>query len=617
MDPIATVKDGFNQVAKRQKHYHTISQAVTDGAFEGFVESLVQILTKNDPKTVLTELKLKLDSLLPINHLQESQKETNTSLTKFEKFLGKSDMFPASISIDLDHQLVDKMLVEYLYRQGLFEVGELLIKESEVDVDGQLSEVIARSLEIHRVTEPLKEKDTEPAMRWISENREKLKEDGSKLEMELVSLKYWEMLRQRKRSEALRFARVHFPKFASLHSVKIRKLIVALLWVRDLENYPHAEELFPLGWDKASRELTKQYYNLHDQPSSSLLAVALSAGVESLPRLLKLVRVMGLRKEECGEMKQQLPVDLELGDEFQFHSVFVCPVSREQSDEYNPPMMMPCRHVLCKETILRLCKCCSTRRFKCPYCHAYTTAATCRQSLEIHRVTEPLKEKDTEPAMRWISENREKLKEDGSKLEMELVSLKYWEMLRQRKRSEALRFARVHFPKFASLHSVKIRKLIVALLWVRDLENYPHAEELFPLGWDKASRELTKQYYNLHDQPSSSLLAVALSAGVESLPRLLKLVRVMGLRKEECGEMKQQLPVDLELGDEFQFHSVFVCPVSREQSDEYNPPMMMPCRHVLCKETILRLCKCCSTRRFKCPYCHAYTTAATCRQLYI
>ncbi|KAG2334490.1 hypothetical protein Bca52824_005670 [Brassica carinata] len=149
MDPIATVKDGFNQVAKRQKHYHTISQAVTDGAFEGFVESLVQILTKNDPKT-----------------------ETNTSLTKFEKFLGKSDMFPASISIDLDHQLVDKMLVEYLYRQGLFEVGELLIKESEVDVDGQLSEAIARSLEIHRVTEPLKEKDTEPAMRWISENRE-------------------------------------------------------------------------------------------------------------------------------------------------------------------------------------------------------------------------------------------------------------------------------------------------------------------------------------------------------------------------------------------------------------------------------------------------------------
>ncbi|CAN6810479.1 unnamed protein product [Brassica oleracea] len=378
MDPIATVKDGFNQVAKRQKHYHTISQAVTDGAFEGFVESLVQILTKNDPKTVLTELKLKLDSLLPINHLQESQKETNTSLTKFEKVLGKSDMFPASRSIDLDHQLVDKMLVEYFYRQGLFEVGELLIKEAEVEVDDQLSEAIARSLEIRRVTEPLKEKDTEPAMRWISENRENLKEEASKLEMELVSLKYWEMLRQRKRSEALRFARAHFPKFASLHSVKIRKLIVALLWVRDLENYPHSEELFPLGWDKASRELTKQYYNLHGQPSSSLLAVALSAGVESLPRLLKLVRVMGLENEEWGEMKQ-LPVDLELGDEFRFHSVFVCPVSREQSDEYNPPMMMPCRHVLCKETILRLCKCCSTRRFKCPYCPAYTTAAACRQ----------------------------------------------------------------------------------------------------------------------------------------------------------------------------------------------------------------------------------------------
>ncbi|KAF2610296.1 hypothetical protein F2Q70_00007247 [Brassica cretica] len=362
IDKIATVKDGFNQVAKRQKHYHSISQAVTDRAFEGFVESLVQILTTNDPKTVLTELKLKLDSLLPINQLQESQKELNTT----------------SISIDLDQQLVNKMLVEYLYRQGLFEVGELLIKEAEVEVDDQLSEAIDRSLEIHRVTEPLKHKDIDPAMRWISENRENLKEDGSKLEMELVSLKYWDMLRQGKCSEALRFARAHFPKFASLHSVKIRKLIVALLWVKDLDNYPHAEELFPFGWDKASRELTKQYYHLHDQPSSSLLAVALSAGVESLPRIMKLFRVMGLEKEEWGEMKQ-LPVDLGLGDEFQFHSVFVCPVSREQSDEEKPPMMMPCRHVLCKEMILRLCKCCSTRRFKCPYCPAHTTAAACRR----------------------------------------------------------------------------------------------------------------------------------------------------------------------------------------------------------------------------------------------
>lgn len=381
MDKIATVRDGFNQVAKRQKHYHSTSQAVTDRAFEGFVESLVQILTKKDLKAVLTELKLKLDSLFyPINQLQESQKEWNTSLAKFEKVLGKPDMFPASSrSIDLDHQLVDKMLVEYFYRQGLFEVGDCLAKEAGVEVVEK--EVRALSLEIHRITEPLKkQKDIEPAMRWISENSEKLKGHGPKLELELVSLKYYEMLRQGKSHEALRFAKAHFPKFAILQTEKIRRLVVALLWVGDLENYPHAEEeLFSLSWDKTSKEVARQYYHLHDQPSSSPLAVLLSAGVQSLPKLLKLVRVMGLKKEEWEAMKQ-LPVDLELGDEFQFHSVFVCPVSREQSDdEDNPPMMMPCRHVLCKQTILRLCKSCSTRRFKCPYCPAQTTATACRQ----------------------------------------------------------------------------------------------------------------------------------------------------------------------------------------------------------------------------------------------
>ncbi len=31
-----------------------------------------------------------------------------------------------------------------------------------------------------------------------------------------------------------------------------------------------------------------------------------------------------------------------------FYSIFACPVSKEQSSEENPPMMLPCGHVLCK-----------------------------------------------------------------------------------------------------------------------------------------------------------------------------------------------------------------------------------------------------------------------------
>jgi len=34
--------------------------------------------------------------------------------------------------------------------------------------------------------------------------------------------------------------------------------------------------------------------------------------------------------------------------EFVFHSIFACPVSKDQSTDSNPPMLLPCGHVLCQ-----------------------------------------------------------------------------------------------------------------------------------------------------------------------------------------------------------------------------------------------------------------------------
>lgn len=65
---------------------------------------------------------------------------------------------------------------------------------------------------------------------------------------------------------------------------------------------------------------------------------------------------------------EQLPVELELGREYYFHSIFSCPVSKDQSTRDNPPMMLPCGHVLNRESIESICKKDAVRLFKCPYC---------------------------------------------------------------------------------------------------------------------------------------------------------------------------------------------------------------------------------------------------------
>ncbi|CAA7027113.1 unnamed protein product [Microthlaspi erraticum] len=381
MDVNGTVKDVFDRVAKKQKQYHSVSQFVTDRVCEEITVTLIQILLNNDgaePGSMFTDLRHKLESLLRIIQLQGTEKEMNTSLTKFEKLLEKSyhpDISRACRSIDFDINAINKMIVHYLYRQGMFEIGDCLVKEAEVELE---REVRSQYLELHRLNESMKHKDIEPWMRWLSANSEKLKQNGPKLEMRLLSLKFCELRREGKLSEALAYAKTHFREYGSQQMVVVSRLVTSLLWAdENLEKSPYKELFSSIDWDTITEEMTKEYYSLLDQPCKSPLAVALSAGFKSLPTLLKLVRVMGLKREEWEAMKQ-IPVAVELGDEFQFHSIFVCPVNRDVSSEENPPMMMPCRHVICKESIMRLSKNAS-RRFKCPYCPAQTSAALCRQ----------------------------------------------------------------------------------------------------------------------------------------------------------------------------------------------------------------------------------------------
>lgn len=97
--------------------------------------------------------------------------------------------------------------------------------------------------------------------------------------------------------------------------------------------------------------------------------------------LAKIAKVRGVMKEKRTEWStvQELPVEIPLPPAYRYHSVFACPVSKEQGTDANPPMMMPCGHVVANQTLMRLCK--NGQNVRCPYCPLSSAVS---QAVRVH-----------------------------------------------------------------------------------------------------------------------------------------------------------------------------------------------------------------------------------------
>ncbi|PIA28097.1 hypothetical protein AQUCO_07200017v1 [Aquilegia coerulea] len=379
---LGSIRDAFDRVTKKQKLCSSKTQEVIDQVGQEIEQALAKLQAVHDPssihdlKSILTELNGKLKEVGPLNQLEGSQKELNVGLSKYVKSLEKffnPDISKAYRNVDFDTQTINQIIACHFYRQGLFDLGDCFMNEAKAP------EVSLKSpfIEMYQILEAMRSRNLEPAIKWAATHRDHIVQNGSILELKLHRLQFVEILQNGSRGDALNYARTHLSPFACVHLAEIQKLMACLLWAGRLNSSPYAEFLSPTHWEKLAEELTQQFCSLLGQSYESPLAVVIEAGVQGLPTLLKLANVMAAKKQEWLAMKQ-LPVPLDLGRDFQFHSIFVCPVSRDQGSEENPPMLMPCGHVLCKLSIVKLSKS-STRTFKCPYCPLDATVAQCRQ----------------------------------------------------------------------------------------------------------------------------------------------------------------------------------------------------------------------------------------------
>lgn len=278
----------------------------------------------------------------------------------------------------LKTKVLNEALVEHLLRQGMLEIADELIRESELrDVS---SETRTLFHELNHILDALKNRNLEPAVEWTHKNREILIQQSSCLEFKLHRLKFIEMLLEGKSREMdlINYARRHLQPLAVRHEKEVQSLMGSLLYLKSgVKGSAYSYFMDEGNWGDICRVFTRDACALLGLSVESPLEVAFDAGTLALPALLNIRKVMQQRKvPTIWTAKDELPIEIDLGRDKQFHSIFACPILRAQCSESNPPMRLVCGHVISRDALNKLS---NMNKLKCPYCPLEQNTENARQ----------------------------------------------------------------------------------------------------------------------------------------------------------------------------------------------------------------------------------------------
>lgn len=380
----------------------------------GDVQKAIDMLTAArekiaaDPsKAPLTLAKLQDPFKKTMEAAQKDLKPIYSGLNKYGKSLDKKFKDKPLPSAENDAlsshpSLINRAIAMHLLREGQFDVASTFVEEAhrhpphpeptlntpnpstrtdswEQDLaEGTFnSENLQRQFAdmYHILHELRNERNLEPAIQWARERSDVLEARGSNLEFELCRLQFVCLFVQSQDDSmddtpagplrAWTYARQAFGMFSQRYAREIQHLMGAMAYYENVEDSPYQRYFYnDSAWEEVAHSFNREFCSLLGLSADSPLFIAATAGAIALPYLLKMQSIMKERRAEWTT-QNELPVEIPLPSTYHFHSIFVCPVSKEQTTDANPPMMMPCGHVIASESLDKLSK---GARFKCPYC---------------------------------------------------------------------------------------------------------------------------------------------------------------------------------------------------------------------------------------------------------
>lgn len=392
-----------------QKEHERVWNSCKLSKTTGHVDDIITSLQKardaiaEDPNSrQITLAKLQNPIKTSFDGIFSGLKDTHGLHNKYTRALDKvfKDKFPSNEidALSSHPTLINRAIYLHLLREGLFDVASKfhsevierqksqqetaahlgldipmdhplgLDKSSEESMQEQFSNMY------HILSELKDNHNLQPAIDWARSNATALEARGSNLEFELCRLQFVNLFLDRRDGDqdefdaplrALQYAQTEFQSFRGRYLMEIQQLIGAIPFCSNLEDSPYSVRFNNSAtWDEVATSFTREFCSLLELSADSPLYVAATAGAIALPTLQKLQTIQKQKRTEWTS-QDELPVETPLPPSYRFHSIFVCPVSKEQTTDQNPPMMLPCCHVIAQESLQRLSK---GAKFKCPYC---------------------------------------------------------------------------------------------------------------------------------------------------------------------------------------------------------------------------------------------------------
>ncbi|KAI5837470.1 CTLH/CRA C-terminal to lish motif domain-containing protein [Morchella snyderi] len=361
---------------ERLRKKSNLSKSISD------VDKCIQLLQNarqaiaNDPSSARVNI-AKLQQTVPaaLEKIKDDEKEIYSGLSRYGRALDKTFKATTTYStndydaLSSQSDLIKRAIAMHLIREGQFAAASTFREEAgPIDIPPHLTTEFAKMYEILNAMRIHRELG--PAIAWAHSKAAELDHRGSNLEFELCRLQFVWLFSEAQdgRMKAMRYAREEFVRFQEKHLRDIEKLMCAFLFPTSLKTSPYGalfadpEKCF----NDVANAFTKEFCSLLGLSADSPLYIAATAGAIALPTLLKMAAIMKDKKTGWSTVNE-LPAEIALPPGYQFHSIFVCPVSKDQTTESNPPMMLPCGHVIAQESLQRLAKG-SAVTIKCPYC---------------------------------------------------------------------------------------------------------------------------------------------------------------------------------------------------------------------------------------------------------